>query len=151
MYLNTKNIILCMYISKTFYVSTYQKHYFMYLHNKNIILCMYIPKTLFSGIWFLQQQLWSLIYPWNNADLISSFKADSQNSGLGMVAAELRFSSWKRQNFLFPKSILALGHISIYWVHGDITLGIKRPKREAGHLPPSSADINLLAPEFFLF
>jgi hypothetical protein len=28
-----------------------------------------MPKALLSGIWFLQQQLRALIYPWNNADI----------------------------------------------------------------------------------
>jgi hypothetical protein len=29
----------------------------------------YVPKALFSGMWFLEQQLRELIYFWNSADL----------------------------------------------------------------------------------
>ena len=74
---------------------------------------------------------------------ISYFKADSQNSGIGKVAEDSRFSYWKRQNVFSPKSTQSLGHVAIHCVFGDITLGIKRQKREAEYLLPSSADVNL--------
>jgi hypothetical protein len=35
-----------------------------------------------------------------------------------------------------------MGRIVIAWVLDDNTLGIRRPKREAEHLPLSSADVN---------
>jgi hypothetical protein len=40
---------------------------------------------------------------------------------------------------------MALGSIqpSIQWVPGALSLGVKRPGREADHSPPSSAEVNV--------
>jgi hypothetical protein len=46
--------------------------------------------------------------------------------------------------FLFTTaSRTALGptHPPIYWVPGALSLGVKRPGREADHSPPSSAEV----------
>jgi hypothetical protein len=54
---------------------------------------------------------------------------------------------WTRQGlriFLFTtasRPALASTQPPIQWVSGDLSLGIKRPRREAEHSPPSSAEI----------
>jgi len=46
-------------------------------------------------------------------------------------------------NFFTTASRTALGHTQppIQWVRGTLSLGIKRPGREADHSPPSSAEV----------
>jgi hypothetical protein len=44
--------------------------------------------------------------------------------------------------FLFTTaSRPALGPTQIQWIPGALSLGVKRPRREADHLPPSSAEV----------
>jgi hypothetical protein len=53
---------------------------------------------------------------------------------------------WGPGIFLFdPMSRLALGPTQpIHWVRGALSLGVKRPGREADHSPPSSAEVACL-------
>jgi hypothetical protein len=57
----------------------------------------------------------------------------------------LGFDSWQGLGiFLFTTaSETALGptQLPIQWVLGALSLGVKRPAREADHSPPSSADV----------
>ena len=82
------------------------------------------------------------MYPWNNADRYNVHQSRQSEQWAGKVAEDSRFNSCKRQNFFSPKSTHALRHVTIHWVLGDITLGIKPPKRGSEHLPPSSVDVN---------
>jgi len=41
----------------------------------------------------------------------------------------------------FLTSILVEVKLPIQWVPGYLSLGVKRPGREAGHSPPSSAEV----------
>jgi hypothetical protein len=46
--------------------------------------------------------------------------------------------------FLFTtasRTVLGPTQPPIQWVPGDLSLGVKRPGREAGHTPPSSAEV----------
>jgi hypothetical protein len=56
----------------------------------------------------------------------------------------LGFHSWRLGIFLFTTaSRMALGHTQppIQWVQDALSLGVKRPGREADHSPPSSAEV----------
>jgi hypothetical protein len=63
----------------------------------------------------------------------------------GWKIGVLGFDSWWGLGiFLFTTmSRLALGLTQppIQWVSGEISLGVKRPGREADHSPPSSAEV----------
>jgi hypothetical protein len=53
-------------------------------------------------------------------------------------------SPGRAKNFLFSASSrLALGptQLRIQWVTGSLSPGVKRPGREAGHSPPTSAEV----------
>jgi hypothetical protein len=53
-------------------------------------------------------------------------------------------SAGRVKNFLYSMlSRLALGptQLPIQWVVGDVSPGVKRPGREAGHSPPTSAEV----------
>jgi len=53
----------------------------------------------------------------------------------------VRFSAGERDIFFATASRMALGHTQLpsQWVIGDLSLGVKRPVREAYHSPPSSS------------
>jgi hypothetical protein len=70
----------------------------------------------------------------------------SQSSIVSIATGKLRgrsSSPGKIKNFLFKSSRLALGSTQppIQWVPGTISLGLKRPVREADHSPPTSAEV----------
>jgi hypothetical protein len=53
-------------------------------------------------------------------------------------------SSGRVKNLLFSTSFrpaLGSNHPPIQWVPGDLSLGVKRPGREADHSPPASAEV----------
>jgi hypothetical protein len=64
---------------------------------------------------------------------------------MGWMIRVLGFDSWQGLGiFLFTTaSGTALGHTKppIQWVPGALSLGVKRPGREADHSPPSSAKV----------
>jgi hypothetical protein len=63
--------------------------------------------------------------------------------GLDDWGSRVRFPA-EAEIFLFTiASRTALGPIQppIQWVPGDLSLGVKRPRREADHSPPCSAEV----------
>jgi hypothetical protein len=57
----------------------------------------------------------------------------------------LRFDSWRGLGiFLFTtasRTVLGPTQPPIQWVPGALSLGVKRPRREAHHSPPSSVEV----------
>jgi hypothetical protein len=54
------------------------------------------------------------------------------------------FESQQRQDFLFyavSRSALGSNQPPTQWVRGAILPGVKRPRREANHSPPSNAEV----------
>jgi hypothetical protein len=73
----------------------------------------------------------------------SLFVNNSQNYGLDVRGSRVRFPAGAG-NFLFTTaSRTALGPTQppIQWIPGFLSLGVKRPVREADHSPPSSAEV----------
>jgi hypothetical protein len=68
-----------------------------------------------------------------------------QRWATGWMIGVLGFDSrWGLGIFLFTTvSRMALGHTQppMQWVPGALSLGVKRPGREADHSPPSSAEV----------
>jgi hypothetical protein len=64
---------------------------------------------------------------------------------LGYRVDDLGFDSWRGLGIILftTASRTALGPTqpSIQWVRGTVSLGVKRPGREADHSPPSSAEV----------
>jgi len=57
-----------------------------------------------------------------------------------------RFTQYSISSVSFPittatRTALGLTHPPIQWVTGALSLGVKRPGREADHAPPSSAEV----------
>jgi hypothetical protein len=56
----------------------------------------------------------------------------------------LEFDSWRELGILLTtasRSALGPTQPPIRWVPGALSLGVKRPRREAYHSPPSSAEV----------
>jgi hypothetical protein len=79
--------------------------------------------------------------------MTSGFNCDTVINATGWTIEVLGLDSRRGQGiFLFTtasRTALELSQPRIQWVPGDLSLGVKRPGREADHSPPSNAEIKM--------